>query len=131
MPESVVLTEVTGAGAFIVSEANGNRSRDNVTITVAADTVLKAGTVLGMLATNKYVPYDNAGSDGSESARAILYSAVVNDGDAPADRDGVVLNGDCEVSEGDLIWDAGVDAAGKAAAAVDLRVHNIKIRPIQ
>jgi hypothetical protein len=131
--ETVVLTESIGAGAFIASEANGKRSRDNVTVTLVAGATLKAGTVLGRLtATGKYVPYDNAGGDGSDVAYGILYAELVNsDDDNPKDLEGVVLNQDCEVAEGDLVWADGLVDADKAAAKVDLAARGIKVRPAQ
>jgi hypothetical protein len=127
-----VLTETIGSGAFIASEANGKLSRDNVTVTIPANTTLKAGRVMSRLtATGKYVPYDNAGSDGSETAYGILYATLVNDTGSPVDADGVVLNCLCEVAAADLIYeDAAVDA-DKAAAIVDLAARFIKVRPAQ
>jgi hypothetical protein len=122
-------TEGQHTGEFIVSEAPGFRSHDQVTVTVPADTTLAPGTVLARLtADGKYVPYDNDGSDGSEAAYGILYDELVNEADAPADKVGVVLNTDCEVRRADLRWDATVDDNDKAAAYVDLLARGIKTR---
>lgn len=122
-------TEGQHTGEFVVSESPGHISRDAVTVTVAAATTLAAGTVLGRLtATGKYVPYDNVGSDGSESAYGVLYGELVNSGVAPADFDGVVINQDAEVREADLQWASGLVDADKDAAAVDLAARGIKVR---
>jgi hypothetical protein len=122
------LTEGRHTGEFLISEGLGHRSRDEATVTVAAETTLPAGTVLGRLATGKYVPYDNAGSDGSEIAYAILYEAAANAEVAPADVVRAVINQDAEVRGTSLEFDAGVDAAGKLAAYEDLLARGIKVR---
>lgn len=123
------LTEGKHTGEFILSEANGNRSRDNVTVTVPANTTLEAGYVLAKLsATGKYVPYDNAGSDGSEVAAGVLYSTLVNDSGAPVDVDGVVVNQDAEVRGDDLVWKTGLVDADETAGKADLLALGIKVR---
>jgi hypothetical protein len=125
------LTETNRPGEFILSEANGRLSRDTVTVTVATATILYPGMVLARLSgTGKYVPYDNAGSDGSETAYAILNAELDNeDGEAPLDfADAVVVNLNAEVRKDGLLWDAGVDASGKTAAYADLLGRGIKAR---
>ena len=68
-------TEARHAGEFIVSEGNGVISRD--TITIASGQVLPAGAVLGKVtASGLYAAYNNAATDGTEVAAAILYDAV-------------------------------------------------------
>jgi len=124
------LTEKQYTGEFIQSEAPGSLSRSNVTVTVAAATVLYPGMVLAKLSSSgKYVPYDNAGTDGSEAARAVLYAKIDNEeGVSPADFAGVVIDCLAEVRKADLQWDAGVDAGGKTAAYADLAAYFIKAR---
>jgi hypothetical protein len=123
------LTEGKHTGEFILSEANGNRSRDNVTVTVPANATLEAGHVLAKLsATGKYVEYDNSGSDGSEAAAGVLYSQLVNDTGAPVDMDGVVVNQDAEVRSDDLVWKTGLTDNDKAAGEADLLALGIKAR---
>lgn len=115
------LTEGQHTGEFILSEANGHRSRENKTVTVAANTTLEAGHVLAKLtATGKYVPYDNSGGDGSESAAGVLYGKLVNDTAAPVDMDGVVLVRDCEVRTDDLQYESALVQADWDAAVADL-----------
>lgn len=104
---------------FVLTEASGQRSRDNVTV-VASGTEIKSGTVLGRLANGKYVPYDNAGTGGAEVAVAILYQHIpATTGDVKA----VAFTSDCEVNRKEL---TGLDAAGEA----DLRAVGIKVRGV-
>ncbi len=122
------LTEGKRDADFIVSESTGYASRQQVTVTVPANTTLKSGHVLARLtATGKYVPYDNAGSDGSESAYGALRSALTNDTGAPVDMDGVVMNWSCELREGGLDWASGLVDADKTAAYKDLAARGVKI----
>jgi hypothetical protein len=102
-------TEATRAGEFLLSEANGARSREPITLTGGA---FPAGQVLGKItASGKYTAYDATATDGSETAAAILYEAV----DAStADATGVGVVRDAEV-KGALLTDN--DAAGTAALA--------------
>ena len=96
-------TEGVRSGEFLVSEANGTRSRESVTITGGS---FPAGQVLGMItASKKHTAYNSAGSDGTETAVAILYAAT----DASTeDKSAVAIVRDAEVSE-ELA--AGIDAA--------------------
>ena len=121
------LTEGQHTGEFIVAEPSPKISREVVTVTVAAATKLQPGHVLARLsATGKYVEYDNAGSDGSETAAAVLYGEVDNtDGEAPADFSAVVVRRVAAVRKGDLQWASGMDAPGKAAAYTDLAAAHL------
>lgn len=122
------LTEGRHAAEFILSEANGKRSRDTVTVTVAAATTLKAGQVLGKItASGKYVPYANAAADGSEVAAGILYAPITNAAGAPADISAAILNADAEVRAADLEWN-GQDGASQTAGLADLLARGIKAR---
>lgn len=122
------LTEGKHTAEFLVSEANGTRSRDTVTVTVGAATTLAPGTVLAQLSgSGKYVPYDNTGSDGSEVAAGILYAELANAG-AEADQDGVIVDADAEVRDADLVWAAGATADDKTVGKTDLRALGIKAR---
>jgi hypothetical protein len=123
-------TERQHTGEFILSEANGHRSRENVTVTVPTATRLQAGYVLAKLtATGKYVPYDNSGGDGSESAAGVLYAELDNtDGVAPVDFDAVAVVRDAEVRKGDLQWADGLVDADETAAYVDLAALGVIAR---
>lgn len=117
------LTETTHAGDFLLSEANGNRSRDNVTIVSGQD--LAAGAVLGKItASGKYAAYDNTASDGTETAAGVLYAAV----DASsADATGVAILRDAEVNTNQIGWAAN-DATGITAGTADLKALGILVR---
>lgn len=99
-------TEALRTGEFIISEASGTRSREEVTV-VSGEGALPAGQVLGVVtASGKYAAYDNAASDGTQTAAAVLYAAVdATDADVPA----VVIARDAEVAEAHL---TGIDANG-------------------
>jgi len=57
---------------FLVSEANGSISREQVTIAVAAPAMV-AGTVLGRItASGQWTVYNDGAADGTEVARGIL-----------------------------------------------------------
>jgi len=116
------LTESQHTGEFILAEPEPKISRKNVTVTVAAGAKLQPGHVLSKLAaTDKYVEYDNAGTDGSEAAAGVLYNECDNtDGVAPVDFAAVALVRLAAVRKSDLKWASGVDSGGKTAAYSDL-----------
>lgn len=105
-----VLTQGVQVGEFLLSEASGERSRDQVTVTVADSVALPSGSVLGKItATGKYVKYDEAGTDdGRRVAAGVLLNPLPGvDGDYKA----TVFVRDCEVSTEMLTFD---DANGLA-----------------
>lgn len=117
------LTEGAHAGEFIVSEANGARSRE--AITVVDGQTLVAGEVVGVVtASGKYAVYNNAAADGTEVAAGILFDAVTASG---ADESGVVIVRDAEVRASDLDWGAN-DAGGITAGTADLLALGIVLR---
>lgn len=105
--------------AFLLSEANGHRSRTSVTIPSGTGEVV-AGTVLGeMTATaGHFVPSPDAevvGIEGAETATAILgYYVDATDQDV----DVAVVDKDAEVKIGSLLFDATVDDEPKTAAKI-------------
>lgn len=108
--------ETLGAGSFLVSEANGTRSREVVMI--ASGSNLLAGAVLGKLtASGEYVALAPAASDGSEDAAAVLFADV----DATdADAKGVAIVRDAEIDAARLVYANGVTTNQKNAALVQL-----------
>jgi len=122
--------ETRHTSEFLVSEADGTRSRDAGVITVPANTTLGVGYVLGRLTASpgKYVPYDNVGTDGSEVAYGILYEDVVNGTGAPVDIKATVINMDAEVRSADLVFLGSLIQADKDAAYADLLARGIKVR---
>jgi hypothetical protein len=120
------LTEGRHTGEFILSELPGTLSRDTVTVDVPASTTLAPSTVLGQIAASgHYAQYDDAASDGRESAAAVLVGELMNDGLGAVEMEGVVIDFGAEVRSDDLIWADGVDEAGGLA---DLAALAIKAR---
>ena len=105
-------TETNHAGGFIVSEANGTRSR--AAILLLAGVAYAAGAVLGRITSSgKFTNYTPGASDGSQTASAILWDAV----DATAaDSRGVAVVRDAEINSSDLSWVSGVDASEQSTA---------------
>lgn len=120
----MALTETGHAGGFLLSEANGARSREKITVVSGQN--LKAGAVVGKItASGKYAKYDNAASNGVQAAAGIL----LDDVDASsADQSGVIIARDAEVNSNELVYDSGQDATAKAAAVVDLAALGILVR---
>jgi len=124
-------TEGRYTAEFILMESPGTISRDQIVVTVPTGRKLSPGHVLSRLAAspNKYVPYDNAGSDGSEAAYGILYDEADNTaGLAPADFAAVAVNWGAEVRRADLAFESGASAGDKTAAYADLAARGVKVR---
>jgi len=97
----MALTQTARNEDFLLSEANGYRSRETVTI-VSGTAALVAGAVLGKItATGKYQDYDAGESNGAETAVAVLCAPV--DASA-ADVDGVAIVRDAEVDHEELTY---------------------------
>lgn len=112
-----IKTEANHAGEFLVSEGNGQISRE--AITVAAGDMLPAGQVLGIkTATSEYTAYSNAANDGTEVAVGVLYAPLPASANA---RAGVAVVRLAEVSAARL---TGLDSA----ATADLKARNIIVR---
>jgi hypothetical protein len=87
-------TQTVRAGEFLVSEANGERSRESVILTGGP---YLPGQVLGKItASGKHTAYSSGATNGTETAVAILYENA--DGSA-ADVSAAVIARDAEVSE--------------------------------
>lgn len=120
-----------GPGSYLVSEANGTRSRE--VITIAEGVHAQPGTVLGKVAaTGKYVPVDPTNGtgegetpDGSQTAVAVLFAEV----DATlADKPGVITARDSEVAGHALLWPAGITPTQTTAAFGQLAAVGIVAR---
>lgn len=126
-------TEPKHPAEFLLSEANGFLSREVVTLASNGSTTISypAGAVLAQLTSGgKFVWYDNAGSDGSEVARAILLEACVVP--ATGDLKAVVIMRHAEVQQSELSWDpslsGGTLTTAIGAAVTDLVAHQIILR---
>ncbi len=118
------LTEGHHPGEFIVSEANGYRSREVVTVDNGADLV--AGTVLGKItAGGKYIACDQDAGDGSDTAAGVLYADAAA---ASAEVQAVAIVRDAEVNREDLTFAAANDAGEITELIGDLKAIGIIVR---
>lgn len=114
----MIKTEGFHAGEFLLSEGTGSISREQVTL-AATDVALPAGQVLGIVtASGEYAPYDNAATDGSEVAAAILYAPK------PASTGPQAATVVARLAEVIDVALTGLDSAARA----DLKARNIIIR---
>ena len=121
-----VLVETRHPGEFILSEANGQRSRETITIASGAG-VIAAGTVLGKVtASGKYVASAVGASDGSEVPAAInIHGADASSADATVSA----IVRDAEVNGKCLTYHADRDlAAEKTAANTALATLGVIVR---
>ena len=121
-----VLLETRHPGEFLMTEANGQRSRETITIASGAG-VIAPGTVLGKVtASGKYVASAVGASDGSQNPSAItIYGADATS----ADVDVAAIVRDAEVNGHCLVYHADRDQpAEKAAANVALTAIGIIVR---
>lgn len=114
------------ASDWLKYEAGSNYSR-GTGIVVTGSGKLKSGQVLAKVtASGKYVPAAATGSDGSQTASAILLTSV----DATSsDAACVVIENHALVSHAGLTWGSTINDAPKRAAAIaQLRAVGIKVR---
>lgn len=120
-----VLTEGNHRAEFLVSEANGTRSREIVTVLSA--TALEPGTVLALQDDSYYVALDeDATSSDISVAVAVLYDAV--DADSSDGLPAVAIVRDAEVNGAELIWPTGISAGDKTTAIAQLAAAGIIVR---
>jgi len=123
------LTKIQSNASFIVSESNGYRSRDDVTVTVPASTTYEAGTLLGKItASGKYVRHAAAAADGSENEAGVLYETLVNTTVSAVDSESVSFARDAEVNGSELTYEVGADAAQITASNLALKALGIIVR---
>ena len=126
------LTKGQSNASFIVSESNGFRSRDDVTVTVPANTTFAAGTILGMItATDKFVRHDatvDSPTTGEEIEAGILYETLTNTTASPVNIDAVSFARDAEVNGSELTYEVGADAAQIILSDAALKALGIIVR---
>jgi len=107
-----VLRQPATMGAVLKYEVNPNFTRESVTL--LAGTNYPVGAVLGRItASGRYKLSTSGGSDGAQTAAAVLLYAVDATG---ADAIGVVVaRGPAIVSKAALVFDVTVDDAPKTA----------------
>jgi len=114
---STIQREPVHAGEFLLSEGNGQISRE--AISVAAGPALVAGQLLGLVtASGEFTAYSPAAEDGSEKAVCILFASL---GESETVRRGRAVVRLAEVSEALL---TGLDADAEQALAA----HHIILR---
>ncbi len=121
-----VFTEGRHPGEFLLTEANGQRSREAVTVASGAG-IIAAGTVLGKVtASGKYLASAVGAVDGSEVAVAVaLYGCDATS----ADVEIAAIVRDAEVKGPILTYHADRDLdAEKSAANADLAGVGIIVR---
>jgi hypothetical protein len=117
-----VLTEGRHAGEFLLSEANGARSRASVTL--AAGQGITPGEVLGSVA-GVYEALDLAANDGAQHAVGIAFYAAQTGAET---EKLVIIARDAEVNQHCLTWPAAITTAQKQAAIVELAALGIILR---
>lgn len=119
---TVLVQGLRPTGHYLVSEANGYRSRD-AGIIASGSGKLDSGVVLGRItASKKLVPVDPAANDGSQNAAAILYEGC----DATTkDVHRTFTARDTEVHAAVLVWPAGMTDNQKTAALAQLAALGI------
>lgn len=121
-----VFTEGRQPGEFLLTEANGQRSRENITVASGAG-IIAPGSILGIVtASGKYVLSPDTGADGSQTAVAVaLYGCDATS----ADQQIVVVRRDAEINGKMLTHHATVnDATKRAAKATQLAAAGIIVR---
>jgi hypothetical protein len=110
-----VLTEPPSMGDVLKYEVNPNYTREVVTL--LAGMPYPVGSVLGRItASGKYKLATSGGTDGAQTATAVLLYAV----DATlADAEGIVVaRGPAIISRAELAYDATVDDAAKITTKI-------------
>lgn len=110
---------------FLLTEASGQRSRDNKTI--AAGSVVVSGQVCGdVTATGETKGLNVGASTGEQTATGISMYRY----DATAGKVmGAFIVRDSEVKEEELVWPAGITGSQKLTAIGQLKALGIIIRP--
>ena len=106
-------------GGYIVSEPNGTRGREAVTI--ASGETLVPGHVLGQTTGGEYKEYNPNNGDGSGTAVAVCYDHVDASGGA---KDAVITARDTEVSYQELVWFSGATSGEKETGRAELAAES-------
>jgi hypothetical protein len=122
---TTVITEGRRTAEFLISEANGHRSRDQGVVAQHSQT-FTSGTVLGRVTvTAKLTRLSPGASNGTQTAAAVLYADVDATG---GDRRAVVIARDAEVNGKLLSWPDGISSGDKTTAIAALAATGIIVR---
>lgn len=117
---------------FIISEANGARSREQVTVAAGLVQVY-AGTVMALRENGEYEKLDPNSSEDIFAAVGILCSSVDpsnGDGANGTAQKATLLVRDAEVRDDSLVWDTDMSAAQKVTATAELEALGIQVRNV-
>lgn len=106
------LTETAHAAEFILSEANGQRSRANGTLVTGQD--LAAGTVLMDNGSDKLTAFTASGETGDDAVGILLYNVDATDADVEVSY----IARDAEVNLKLLTYPAETTDGGEEAATI-------------
>lgn len=121
-----ILTEGARSAEFLISEANGYGSREEVTVTLP-EGGYSSGTILGKItASSKYVLHAAGASNGSEDETGILLMSF--EGAAAGDVSATIIARNAEVRQADLTYEDGADAAQIATSNAALSALGIAVR---
>jgi len=117
-----ILKEGVHAGAFVVSEANGYRSREQIDIAAAQELV--PGQVIEGGA-GGWTAFSGATAPGASIGILLDYVVTATGQTAKA----TVFTRDCEVNGGELVWDTSLGTSELAAGIAGLAAAGIIVRP--
>ena len=118
-----ILTEGARTAEFLISEANGFRSRDEE-IVDATGGALDPGTVLGKVtASGKYVRHAAGAADGSQNEAGVLYEGI-----GAVEDTRVVVKRDAEVAQTELTYESGADAGQITTSNAALAALGVVVR---
>lgn len=118
------VNDTPGSGHFILSEANGFRSRQRRTF--AAGQTIKAGEAYGVVtSTGHGVTLDPAATDGSQTAAGIAFADIQT---ATVPVEGVGIERDAEVAKVRLFWPTGFTELQQTAALTTLAAKGVLAR---
>lgn len=113
---------------FLISEANGQLSREQVTLTASQGALLPGTVMAKVTGTGNYVPYDddaNGATPGTGVAAGILCYAAP---DSASTQIVTIIARQAEVKSSMLVWEASNDAGEKTAALAELAALGIIAR---
>jgi len=117
-PGGVALDDLTVAVAYVSSHIN-------VTLADGAEDFDVDDTFSIDVLTNEYAIFNAGASDGTETAKGILFDAVDASG---AEQSATMSARDCEVTAGELVWNSGTTSIQKVAAETSLKSVGIILR---
>lgn len=127
-----VFNEGRQPSEFLISEANGQRSRDNITI-ASGSGIIAPGSVLGMFTSGanagKYSLAPNTAADPDVGNQTAVAVALYGCDATSADQTIAVIRRDAEVNGKTLTFHSTVnDAAKRATKATQLAAAGIIVR---